>query len=131
MTKNQPRAAAPSIVLVIDPLEETRQVLSTVFERRGVRIVTARRADEGLRLVREHHPDVIVLDSDAPSAGVDATAAREAIDHDAEAAQTPVVHLVNARRLRADDAPLTIRKPYHYGPLVHTIEELLSRRKAG
>lgn len=122
---------APSTVLVIDPLEETRQVLQTVLERRGVRIVTARRADEGLRLFRQHHPDVVVLDHEASSVGGDGASARDAIDRDAHDTETPLLVLSAARPASPCSTSLHVRKPYHYGPLIHTIETLLARRKAG
>ncbi|MGA7701688.1 MAG: response regulator, partial [Thermoguttaceae bacterium] len=49
-------------VLIVDRSEETREVLQTVLERRGVRILAAGRAEKGLELARRHHPDLVVLD---------------------------------------------------------------------
>jgi CheY-like chemotaxis protein len=136
-------------VLVIDPLEETRQVLQTVLPRRGLRIVTARRADEGLRLARVHHPDLIVLDGDelgGDESGGDALessgprasqstqpnhskALRAALAGDADE-QTPVLILSSTKLPAGGDRALHLRKPYHYGPLVHKIEALLAERFA-
>ena len=49
-------------VLIVDRSEETREVLKTALERRGVRILAASRAQRGLELARQHQPDLIVLD---------------------------------------------------------------------
>ena len=49
-------------VLIVDSSPETREVLGTALERQGVRILSASRAERGLELAREHHPDLIVLD---------------------------------------------------------------------
>ena len=49
-------------VLIVDPLEETREVLRTALESRGVRILATDEPARGLALAREHGPDLIVLD---------------------------------------------------------------------
>ena len=49
-------------VLIVDRSEETREVLQTVLERRGVRTLAAGRTAAGLDLARRHQPDLIVLD---------------------------------------------------------------------
>ena len=56
-------------VLIIDASEETREVLQTALERRGLRILAADRARRGLELARRHHPDLIVLDLEIEGAG--------------------------------------------------------------
>src|SRR5271157_5058119 len=49
-------------VLIVDASDETRVVLQTALERRGVRTMAASQAEQGLALARQHHPDLIVLD---------------------------------------------------------------------
>lgn len=132
-------------VLVIDPLEETRQVLQTVLPRRGLRIVTARRTAEGLRLAQAHRPDLIVLDGDAlgdETGEVTSTAHNRSIDQTNsstalcaalagdENTNTPVLILSSAKLPAGGDRSLHLRKPYHYGPLIHKIESLLAQRTA-
>jgi DNA-binding response OmpR family regulator len=125
-----------SRVLVVDPLEETREVLETMLGRRGVRIVTAVRREEGLRLAREFHPDVVVLDCEAPStaSGSGSSLASEAAEQSFAAASPehpPSLILIgNARRAANEASAHYVQKPYHYGPLIHTIEALLAERKA-
>jgi CheY-like chemotaxis protein len=122
-----------SRVLVVDPLEETRMVLETMLSRRGVRIVTTPRREEGLRLAREFQPDVVVLDCEATSVepfgdgGVDAGQPFAA----ASPQHPPALVLIgSARRAAVADSARYVQKPYDYGPLIHTIEELLASRRA-
>ena len=111
-------------VLVVDRSEETREVLRTALEGRGLRILAASRARRGLELARQHRPDLIVLDLEVESAGPEALCrpfARQSREHQS--------FLVMLGTLRRGPSGLTggelVAKPYHYGPLIRKIEELL------
>ena len=112
-------------VLIVDRLEETREVLQTALERRGMRTFTASRAAWGLELARRHHPDLIVLDLELDDSGPADLCApfaeRSRMD------RTPLVILGSIRRGGVDlpDGEF-VPKPYHYGPLISKIEELLN-----
>jgi DNA-binding response OmpR family regulator len=54
-------------VLVIDDDEKTVELVKLYLNRDGYRVLTAYDGDEGLRLARENHPDIIVLDIMLPS----------------------------------------------------------------
>jgi DNA-binding response OmpR family regulator len=115
-------------VLIVDSSQERREVLQTALERRGLRILAANRACKGLELARQHHPDLIVLDLEADDEGLEKLSAPFAEQSREDAA--PLVLLGSVRR--PSESPLSggefVRKPYHYGPLVRKIEELLERR---
>jgi CheY-like chemotaxis protein len=114
-------------VLVVDPLEETREVLRTALSRRGVRLLAASQADEGLALARRHHPDLIVLDLECEGAHAGAS---DEIAAQSLADETPLVLLGNARRAAAElPACQFVSKPYHYAPLIRKIEELLEKAR--
>ena len=49
-------------VLIVDRSEENQEVLRTALERRGLRILAASRARQGMDLARAYRPDLIVLD---------------------------------------------------------------------
>jgi two-component system nitrogen regulation response regulator GlnG len=53
-------------LLVIDDEQSVRYSFRRVFEGDGVQVVTAGTATQGLAMVREHNPDVIVLDLQLP-----------------------------------------------------------------
>lgn len=124
---DSPRAGAS--VLIVDHSEETREVLRTVLERRGVSIWEASRGEEGLEILRRQHPQVVVLDLEiAPG--------QEGAMQDAYADESrrQAASLVMLGRVRTppgtDSQPRVISKPYHFGPLIHTIEQLLEHREA-
>lgn len=116
--------SARSSVLIIDPLEESREVLRTVLERLGVQILAASQPRQGLALAREHRPDVIVLDLECepPDLASESGCAAEFL-----AGDTPLVLLGSARRHATQRSGVEfVSKPYHYAPLIRRIEELLA-----
>ena len=121
---------AKPCVLVVDPSEETREVLRTALARRGAEFHEAARSAEGLQLARSFSPDVIVLDLECEST----QAVEVAEDFRDMAAGHPASMLVlgTARQERLSDFGPTVsrgefvRKPYHYAPLIRKIEELLA-----
>lgn len=117
-----------SSVLVVDPSEENREVLRTVLQQRGLQCYEADAAESGLALAREHHPDVIVLDVDAAGtiSGWVESQLRQELDRDSSS----LIILGKLRRDSLLSASRSLSKPYHFAPLVHTIEELAAAAKA-
>jgi DNA-binding response OmpR family regulator len=112
-------------VLIVDRSEETREVLQTALERRGLRILTTSRSQQGMELAREHRPDLIVLDLETDC---DPEVWSDSLGRQGAGERPPVVLLGNVRRPAGRGE--FVSKPYHYGPLIRKIEELLegSRR---
>jgi DNA-binding response OmpR family regulator len=113
-------------VLIVEPRADERDVLSTVLARRGMRIWQAAQAAEGLELAHEHRPDVIVLDADCEAAVGDVAASFGAGD----SGEPALVILGRIDRASLPHASHVVAKPYHYGPLIHKIEQLAARSKA-
>ncbi len=113
-------------VVIVDESDECREVLHTLLANRGVAAIATRGAREGLELMRQHHPDVVVLDLDAEEADDDGV--RDALDSEAREHHTALVVLGRVRRY-VDALPdgQVLAKPYHYAPLLRTIERLLGR----
>ncbi len=112
-------------VLIVDASDETRDVLQTALERRGVRTMAASQAQQGLALAQQHHPDLIVLDLEIDPCGPD-----EVATPFAEQSRTDhacLVLLGNVRRQPVARGEYVV-KPYHYAPLIRRIEEILSAR---
>ena len=110
-------------VLIVDRSEETREVLRTALERRGMHILATSRAQRGRELAQQHHPDLIVLDlevDDSPTTGAVQDWAKNT-----PRGPTPIVMLGSVRRSAAARAGEFVAKPYHYAPLIRRIEELL------
>ena len=110
-------------VLIVDGSEETREVLRTALEQRGLRIFAASRAEAGLKLARQVQPDLIVLDLEVEPHAMARLADRFA--HESRREETPLVLLGEARRRDSLPPGERVAKPYHYAPLIRKIEELL------
>jgi chemosensory pili system protein ChpA (sensor histidine kinase/response regulator) len=111
-------------VLIVDPSDETREVLQTALERRGLRIFAAGAVREGLELARSEQPDLIVVDIEAEDSAAEAFSAP--FTEQSRTAQTPLVLLGSLRRgWQPPRGGEFVSKPYHYGPLIRRIEEIL------
>ncbi len=113
-------------VLIVDPSEESRDVLRLILESRGVNIFEAKQGAEGLQIFRDRQPAVVVLDLEFDYGNVDEL--QDAFEDESRRQDSSLVVL--GRLKRADKSPddsRVIPKPYHYGPLVRTIEQLLER----
>jgi CheY-like chemotaxis protein len=112
-------------VLIVDPLEETHEVLRSALEPRGVQVLATGEPAQGLAMARKHVPHLIVLDVERLAAASTDIADNFAAQSRARA--TPLLFL-GGRGRRSDLLPPGefVQKPYHYGPLIRKIEELLA-----
>jgi DNA-binding response OmpR family regulator len=110
-------------VLIVDRSEENREVLTTALQRKGIRTYSAARAGRGAELAQSLHPDLIVLDLELDHNSPEKLCSRFAASG---AKKAPIVLLGNLHRGAAPPAEEIVGKPYHYGPLVRRIEEILA-----
>ncbi len=122
-------------VLIVDQSEESRDVIRTILEPRGINVLEAKAAGSGLRLLREQHPNVVVLDLEL--ADYESDEIQVAFEDESRRNATSLVMLGKVTRVdgsqpqaTATNAPHVIPKPYHYGPLIRTIEQLLQEPRA-
>jgi CheY-like chemotaxis protein len=111
-------------VLLVDRSAESREVLRFALSRRGIETLEADETAAGLDLLREHRPEVVVLDLEAAE---DQEAALVDFNSAAELVAGRLVILGSLGM--SDDARRDLRffaKPYHFAPLIHKIEELLA-----
>ena len=76
-------------VLVIDDDESAREILARGLAKEGFRVLGAASGEEGVKLAREHRPDVITLDILMP--GMDGWSVLRMLKHDPQVADIPVV----------------------------------------
>jgi len=111
-------------VLIIDRSEETREVLQTALNRRGVQTFTAKHASEGVELGRQHCPNLVVLDLEIDDINLEHS--KEPFWANLGNNNVPIILLGNLRR---NQPPIPgsefVAKPYHFGPLIRRIEEIL------
>ena len=121
----------PQSVLIVDASDDSREVLSTVLNRRGVATLGASEFRQGAQLAQSHKPDLIILDLEADDEmpSVDASAAEPAAV-DGSDDQPSLVILGGAIRDR-NRFPTGefVPKPYHYASLIRRIEQLLAARE--
>ncbi len=112
-------------VLIVDPSAESRDVLRTLLERSGASTIEARRPEQAVQMAQLHRPDLIVFDAESDRS--DRGSAGDALEAAATQSATPIVIL---GRISPTDGQITgrqfVAKPYHYGPLIRKIENLLA-----
>ena len=114
----------PRRVLIVDRSDDSRAVLRTALERRGVEILEATQAKQGVELARRHQPGVIVVDVE--STGADDAELRGELRNGSPSFPTPLVLLGSTSRRSAPAiGESCVSKPFHYAPLIRRIEELL------
>lgn len=119
-----PQVPVPQSVLIVDRSDDTREVLRTVLEARGLNILEASGARQGADLAQRFHPEVIVLDAESDEA--DNEWVHDRYEHESTAHHSHLLVLGRNQRFAAT-LPIDriMPKPYHYAPLIRKIEELL------
>jgi CheY-like chemotaxis protein len=108
-------------VLIVDDSADSREVLRAVLELRGWKIIEADDAADGLAKADELHPDIILLDSDT----TDDCDLEASYDDASRRNNASLVVIGRARyNIPATTRHRVVEKPYHYAPLIRTIDEL-------
>jgi PAS domain S-box-containing protein len=87
--RSEPPRPRDGVVLIIDDNATAREALQKILKHKAFRVETAATGDEGLRLARQLHPLVIMLDAIMP--GMDGPAVLTALKAEPELADIPVV----------------------------------------
>jgi signal transduction histidine kinase/ActR/RegA family two-component response regulator len=132
-------AAAPFArtrrVLVIDDVDDNRDLYSVGLTRAGFAVEASPSAEEGLTKAFADPPDIIIMDQMMP--GIDGCEATRRLKHDARTADVPVILVTGnsagaieelARAAGADDFQVKPLTPRH---LVAAIESVLERTRSG
>jgi DNA-binding response OmpR family regulator len=114
-----------SRVLIVDESAESRDVLRTLFERRGATILEARDPSQAMEVAARFKPNLIVMD--AESDRTQEESGTEALLNASDRNRTPILILGTVRRARGPHSVAQIvTKPYHYGQLIRKIDGLLA-----
>ena len=119
--------SARARVLIVDASRESRDILKTLLNRQGTETFESSHR-HAASIADRQQPDLIVCDADGDHSP--ARAATQELAQQATRSAIPIVVLGTARR----DFPRftgenTMAKPYHYGPLIRKIEQLLETRR--
>jgi len=89
------------LVLIVEDNEKNLKLARDVLQFNDFRTVEATSGEEGLTLVRQHHPDLVLMDIALP--GIDGVEATRQLKADAATASIPIVALT-ASVMQADRA---------------------------
>lgn len=102
MTAEEPRIT----VLIVEDNEDNRVIYRTFLEHHGYRVLEACDGEAGVRSVREHRPDIVLMDISMPV--LDGYEATKILKADPATASIPVValtaHAMAEDRHRAAEA---------------------------
>jgi CheY-like chemotaxis protein len=117
-------------VVVIDDHHEISQLLNIVLRHPAIELHTAQDGYDGLRLIREVRPDLVVLDVMMP--GMNGWEVYDAVRADPLLAETPIIMVTvvpqpGNRRQQFADSPIDryFTKPFDTLQLRHEIEQML------
>ena len=117
--------AEKKLILVVEDESDLQMIISRSLLKDGYEVLATSRGDDGLRLAREHQPDLIVLDLMLP--GMDGTEVCRALRRDSEVpilmvtAHGGVGDLVAGLEIGADLR--RSRLPKDYNPVVQSTED--------
>ena len=116
---------ADKTILVIEDNEMNMKLMKAVLKTGNYRMLEAMDAETGLRLIREHHPDLILMDIQLP--GMDGLSATKIIKADPDLKDIPIFALtgfaMESDREKAVDIGLAgyIIKPFSVKGLLQTL----------
>ena len=123
-------------ILSIEDDPEMCGLIQLIFERKGHRVIGARRGELGLELIKSLKPDVLLLDLMLPD--IDGWDLYYQMKNDKELSKVPII-IVSAKSeeqdaasgLRVIDNDRFIQKPFEVKELVDTVTTLLERSPVG
>ncbi|HEY0706164.1 MAG TPA: response regulator [Polyangia bacterium] len=117
-------------VLVVDDHDLNRELIRSVLERRGRRVLQAKDGAEGVALARAHRPDIVLMDLAMPN--LDGLTATQQLRDDPSTRRIPIVALTamamrgDEDRARAAGADDYLTKPIDRKRLEETVDRLLA-----
>jgi len=122
------------LVLVVDDSITMRRVTQRLLERNNMRVVTAKDGVEAVGMLRDHHPDIILLDIEMPR--MDGYEFATHVRNNPETVDIPIImitsrvsenHKARAIELGVNDY---LGKPYQEDALLGAVRQLLDAESA-
>ena len=80
---------ANELILIIEDNEKNRKLVRDVLQFRGYRTLEAETGEDGVRLAREHHPALVLMDIQLP--GIDGIEALTQLRRDESTRDIPII----------------------------------------
>jgi two-component system, cell cycle response regulator DivK len=125
----EPRRGRPPLVLVVEDNPVNLELVTALLEERGCEVLGAMTGDAALQLLRESHPDLVLVDVQLP--GMSGYQVTRRIKADPALAGIPVVALtahamVNEdQRAREAGCDAFLTKPIDMRVFTETLQRLL------
>ncbi len=116
-------------VLIVDDEQQLLDILQLMLQRAGYKTLTATNGNEGLDLVYQHQPDLLVLDDMLP--GISGSDVCMTVKHHAIYKHTPVIMYSAGPRIRDREfirqigADAAISKPFKMKEILNLVEHHL------
>lgn len=123
----------PPTVLIVEDNVDNRTIYRTILEHSGFLVIEAGDGESGVRLTREHHPDLVLMDISIPV--IDGYEATRILKADPSTASIPIMaltaHAMAEDRLRAAEAGCDayLAKPAEPNHVVAEVRRLLAERR--
>ena len=124
---------ANELVLIVEDNEKNRKLVRDVLQFHGYQILETETAEEGIKLARERHPDLILMDFHLP--GMNGIEALGHLRADASTKDIPVIAVTasamteDRKRIIAAGFDSLQTKPIHVKEFVQVVRETLARHK--
>ncbi len=80
---------AGELILIVEDNDKNRKLMRDVLQQRGYRTIEAETGEEGIRLAREQHPALVLMDIQLP--GIDGIVALTRLREDPTTRAIPVI----------------------------------------
>ncbi|HUL08147.1 MAG TPA: response regulator [Candidatus Acidoferrum sp.] len=129
---SQPKgqAATAKTILIVEDNDLNMKLFHALLETRGYNVLMARDGMEGLRLAREHHPDLIIMDIQLP--GVSGLVVAKSIKDDEKLKDIPIIAVTafalkgDEERMRQGGCAAYLAKPISTPIFLKTVAEYLN-----
>jgi two-component system, cell cycle response regulator DivK len=122
---------ANELILVVEDNERNRKLVRDVLVHQGYRLLEAESGEDGVRLAREHHPALVLMDIQLP--GITGIEALHQLRADATTRSIPVI-AVTASAMTTDRATIVAAgfddyqsKPISVRPFLAAVRAALDR----
>jgi two-component system cell cycle response regulator DivK len=122
-----------NVILIVEDNEKNLKLLRDVLQFKGYRTLEAMTASEGLRLAREEHPDLVLMDIQLPD--IDGITALGRLRADPLTKKTPVVAVSasvmpdDQQRIVASGFDAYVTKPINVKSFLETVERFIGKPK--
>ncbi len=122
--------AAAATILIVEDNDLNMKLFHALLETRGYNVLQARDGMEGLRLAREHRPDLIIMDIQLP--GVSGLVVAKSIKDNEELKNIPIIAVTafalkgDEERMRQGGCSAYLAKPISTPNFLKTVAEYLN-----